>query len=601
VQVFYPSMVVEFTIMFDESLHIIPDPEVQDISSATVDISPEGLASALTASAPLIMQQGNEDYSFVAARVPKSGSVELQGYRQASQFRFTFDFMELPIDPRTVRAASISVYLDTIKAGDFADGMTRPEGHRQSVLKSRLSSGAPNDDALLMIGTVDEWEVVHNDSGSEVTISGRDLRGLLLDVPLDHEPNMQASVLEQIDQSKPLHDVVRDLLSFAKMWSKIEIAPPDPSEWPKGVPAPGKASASARHRKGAKGDKKSAIANPKGAGTGKFSFWDMIVQFSYVCGAIPYFRGKKLYIRPVKGIYRQLDSGGKDDPTPFAKGNKRSVIAPSQDQIPGGPLAVRRLVYGHDIESVSFDRKFAGAQRPKIVRAVGDNPDKKGKERFIVGVWPKPEEKKARVTKTAPNAKDAESEAVTISVAGISDKTQLEQIARGLYEEIGRCELGGTCTTHNLASFGGDNLDADLLKLKPGDGIEFDVSRKGIRSIPPLSSSVVDFASVSFDQMVTTMTATLGDKNLARVIVATARGQVAELQRFFRVSHVSFAWSVTDGVKVSFDFQNFIEARADVGPKVGKKSTKSKGVKSLSKLAATAPDMVFTLEEMEGL
>jgi len=139
------------------------------------------------------------------------------------------------------------------------------------------------------------------------------------------------------------------------------------------------------------------------------------------------------------------------------------------------------------------------------------------------------------------------------------------------------------------------------LKLKPGDGIEFDVSRKGIRSIPPLSSSVVDFASVSFDQMVTTMTATLGDKNLARVIVATARGQVAELQRFFRVSHVSFAWSVTDGVKVSFDFQNFIEARADVGPKVGKKSTKSKGVKSLSKLAATAPDMVFTLEEMEGL
>ena len=96
--------------------------------------------------------------------------------------------------------------------------------------------------------------------------------------------------------------------------------------------------------------------------------------------------------------------------------------------------------------------------------------------------------------------------------------------------------------------------------------MEFAVDTRPLGSVMPLASSVVDFSRDAFEAQVAKVKALLGDENLARVIVATARGQIQELQRFFRVSTVHFAWSTEDGVSIDFDYQNFIEARADVAP-----------------------------------
>ena len=44
--------------------------------------------------------------------------------------------------------------------------------------------------------------------------------------------------------------------------------------------------------------------------------------------------------------------------------------------------------------------------------------------------------------------------------------------------------------------------------------------------------------------------------------MATSRGSINEVQRFFRVQTVRFTWDTTSGMKIAFDFQNYVTARA---------------------------------------
>ena len=314
-------------------------------------------------------------------------------------------------------------------------------------------------------------------------------------------------------------------------------------------------------------------ATPPGSG-GKVSFWDMIVRLCFLVGAIPYFQGRVLLVRPAKGLYKQIGAtGGPFDPTPFSSELPRILDAPSGKAIPDGPLSVRRMVYGRDINRVVMNRKLGGAQRPKTVRVVsvdGSSTDR-GTKRQLMARWPKKEESvKSRASKPHPGEKTATEEIINVPVAGIRDKAQLEEIARAVYEEIGRGEVGGTCESNNLASFGGDNTDPDLLRLKPGDAMEFTVDSRSLRTTPPLVATLTDFNRDTFEDAVRKVQLRLGDEDLSRVVVATARGQVAELQRFFRVSHVAYTWDSETGIQIAFDFQNFIEARASVGTPVAK-------------------------------
>lgn len=295
------------------------------------------------------------------------------------------------------------------------------------------------------------------------------------------------------------------------------------------------------------------------------SFWDAIVKFCYLVGAIPYFQGTQLFIRPSRSIFDQAQAGNALNPAPFAGGAPRG-----RDEMTGvpidPPLRFRRLVYGRDILSVSFDRKMGGMARPKVVRAVGVDTSSadRGQGRVIQGFWPPVTAPEAtRRSRVAPGGEAAQEDGINVPVAGVRDPERLVDIARAIYEEIGRGELGGSCSTQNLASFGGSNADSDLLRLKPGDGIEFLTDVRALSAQSPLVSALTDHARVPFEALVTQIKERIGDENLARVIAATSRGQVQELQRFFRVSSVTYTWSET-GVKIGFDFQNYVVARSDV-------------------------------------
>lgn len=555
----YPSCVANIKLVFDETLTLVRQAPPQSIDDALADPAIR-IPSQRVQLEPLIALRGDQNVSYALNIIPSSASVELPGYRQAGRFSLDVDFRYLPIDPRTVGAAYVELHMDAIQPSDFARGITQELGPRSSVL-------TPSTDNLVISGVVDEWSVDH-DNRSKVTISGRDMRGILLDIPVGVVPGATAQLLDSLNLALPIDQVVTTILRFNPGFAAFTVKVNE-AEWPNGrVPAPAAQSAVPRHRQGARGTRASGRSAPAGD-MNNVNFWDLITRFCYLCGAIPYFVGNQLWIRPSRGIFDQRNAGidPVQNPTPFAGGQRRTLDAPSGAQISPG-LAYRRLVFGRDVNTLKFNRRFSGYQKPRLVRAVSLNTSStaRGLDRMVTAQWPRQQDVEAQRSRRAPSGRDSQTDTVNIPVSGITDPDQLEQIARAVYEESSRGEISGSFDTKSLSSFGGDSRDADLLRLKPGDAVDIFVdinSQGGPESA--LVSTVNNFQGVSFDTAVSEVEARLGDRNLARVIVATSRGQVQQIQSFFRVSTVKYTWDMK-GIKVAADFTNYVVAQYETGP-----------------------------------
>lgn len=561
--IFRPSLVVDLKLRFDEALHVVrlPDPGSIDRS-----LQSPNLGSTSRGLEPLLTQTGDQNASFVFGRVPKTGSVELPGYRQAGTFEFTFDWRDLPIDARTVRACAVEIHLGAVSDSDFADGLSRPplpNGRYLSQLQTRLPSGDPNPATLLMEGSVDDWDHDYSPTGAVVTIKGRDYRGMLLDTPVASDPRNTGTIISSLNTGNPIHLVVAQLLATHPLFGRFSVCINE-GDWPNGViPVPLDTTVVPRHRRGARGNRRGGRATPPGQSQ-EVNFWDLIVRLCYAVGAIPYFEGHELRIRPARSIFDQQRGG--IDPfidTPFRDGVRRTVN--------GESFAVRRLVYGRDLASLKFNRHFAGHSKPKVVRCIShdESAEVRGSTRQIVARYP-PEAgtagtagRSARATRVAPSNAAADEEILNVPVPGVRDVERLTEIARSIFEEVGRNEMGGSAETKHLASLGGDNTDPDMLRLRPGDGVEFFVDASALASNSPAVSTVLDMQRTSFDEAAAEIQRRIGDANLARVIVATARGQILELQRFFRVASVKFGWNAKAGVDIACDFQNYFVARWD--------------------------------------
>jgi hypothetical protein len=560
-QTYYPSMVVNLKLHFDEA-YLAEAKSLEDPISLDVATNQRQIPSP-TSTQPEFISKAPATGSFVLNRIPKSCNVELPGYRQAGQFSLSLDFQDLPVDPRAVRSAAVEIHLGAISPSDFARGVTTADryGARSSILKTRTAAGAVNPDTLLMVGIVDDWSVDTNDKGSIVSMKGRDLRGYMIDTPCSLNPTVVEAFFTNISTESPIDEVVQSILFLSPSFRAINVVT-NPDEWPnKELPSPWTKDLTPRHRHGAKGKMKSPRSTPN-MELAKVTYWDLIVRMCYLCGAIPYFKGADLVIRPSRSIFEQSNAGTALNPTPFAGGRPRL-----QDSITNAPidppLHFRRLAYGRDMASLSFDRKFAGFERPRVIRVVSvDTTSDKPTTRLLTAQWP-PKSAKKLTTRESPGGEVKEEETLNIPVAGINDPSRLEEIAKGVYEEIGRGALGGTCETPNLSSFGGDNADPDLLKLRPGDGVEFVNDTRTLSAVSPLVSTVTDHYRRSFAEEVKEINTRLGDPDLARVVVATSRGNIQQVQRFFRTSTVKFDWS-TKGLKISFDFQNYIVVRDQI-------------------------------------
>lgn len=580
-QVFYPSCVVNFRMRFDESLLVneqsnIPDPLPQTgIPGATVAPSPSTIR-------PLVTQRGETNFSFILNRVPKSASIELPSYRTAGKFTVEIDWRELPIDPRLIRAAAVEIYAGSVDPKDFSTGMVQlePDGTRRSIMSVTRPDGSPRDDLMLITGLVDNWSLDRDDS-SKVKIEGRDLRGIFLDSPINPD------VIAKIDLRHSIIQVVHDILLNHPASQYMYIVW-NPNDWENQTPPPvADPEGLTRVRRGAAGDKASGAASGQQT-SDQTNFWDIIIQYCYLVGAVPFFRGRFLVIRPARSIFDQSKPTGQSPAGAGAQAIKVSapkpgsiVVGQTWDPVfandvrfddDGNEFRIRKFIYGRNLKKLSFERKYTGVKVPVIQVVSYDTSSKnRGASKLLTAEWPAGTEVAAKTTGVSPSGGSSQTDIRRISIPGVRDQKKLLEIAKNLYEEIGRGEMGGSAETTFLSSFKGDNSDPDILRLRPGHAVDFSMDIRELSSLAPAASSELHLERMSFDEAVRSIQSSLGtsDENLCRSLVASMRSSVIGQLQQFRTANVKFDWNIDSGMKISFDFQNYYTPRAGVTEQTG--------------------------------
>jgi hypothetical protein len=566
----YPSIVVNLRLRFDETLEVTDMPEPLPQSGELVDAvsQPTGPTTR-----PAFLKSPGDNLSHIFNRVPAQAQVTLPGFRKAGQFQFKFDYRELPIDPRLARAIGVEIFQGTVVEGDFATGMSRvePDGTRRSILNVFTADGdAIAEDKLIMAGVVDTWKMTHDEKGSWVEMEGRDLRGIFLDSPLD------LRVFDKIDLKQPIDKVIVAILESHPAAEEMQVNYFE-EEWPASLrrdtqgdlllPSPADKDGLTRPRRKCSG--KGAQVSTQSNGP---NYWDMITRLTELVGGIPYFEGRNLFIRPARGIFSQI----------------KNVLGNSVFRAPGTQTAVgredelgqefytRKMIWGRNIASLAFERKYTGVKVPVIEVVSLDTSGKtRGPGKLLIQQWPPKDKALARYGGVSPSGESVQTEVLRINKPGIRDKARLVEIAKDLYEEIGRQEMGGVCMTKSVASFGvpfgNENAEPDMLRLKPGDAVEFTVDIGKLNSRNPIASMFTDNSRQQFEERVESIKRAMlnkagaADENLIRAIVATNRSEIVEFMNFFRVANVRYNWN-NGAVQIQFDFQNYILVRAGVTP-----------------------------------
>lgn len=535
-RVYRPSVVIDFRIRFDERLRRV-------VSSP---LSPEDLAASggaepgKGATVPLFAAGSSEELTQVVGVVPSSASIDLSGVRQAGRWSATVLYRDLPVPPEAVRAGAALIHVGCVDDGEYG---SRLSAGRSAALDTRDAAGNPRMDTLVMLGVVDTWDVSDGDGPSTVSLSGRDQTGILLDSP------WPADAFDRLDLTADIGQVVKQVLSFhpfgADMVPFVEVAPA--KEWPGGsVPSPDTEGSSARHRRGAAGDK---TPRRTGKATGDLKFWDVITRLCLLVGAAPYFRGVHLRIVPMRSLFEQVGGGT----TPFAGGGPR---------VEGGEeITVRRLVYGRDVKRLSVSRKLSGvkAQVVEVVSADPDSPNRSERLRRVR--WPDGGKTNDGPLATSVASSGASSQDVLrVSVPGLKDEAAMRRVAASVFEEVMRGETTGTVEASDLASFGGSAADPDMLRLRPGEAIQIvrDARQRG--ALPEAQAHV----RRGFEEEVQEVKKRVGSEPFARLVTAIRRGELGQITPYYYVNGVKYAW---DGsrLNVSLDFRNYVSAVMDTG------------------------------------
>lgn len=551
--VYRPSCLVRLNARFDTAYLPATNPPGQtSLGAPRAEVQQAGNTSSLTGT-------NNDGLTEQIIVRPISASVEVPSPREAGRFSLEFLYRDFPVDPRMFSAIACEVYLGGVSADKSAQGIAG-QGY---ALTNNPALVSLTDENLVVVGIVDEVTVRHDGQMSRVTLEGRDLRGVLLDSPAP------AALFTQLDLRQPIQNVVRQILDKHPLGSTFSLWY-FPDEWTvpgdtlSRPPSPYSSDGSTRVRLGANG--KQSKGTPK---TGEeVNFWDLVTNYCFLCGVLPYFAGNKLVLRRARSYWSQLGT-------------------------------IRGMIYGRDVLSLNITRSFQGANGSKgravMVTSIDTDSTQRGGARLKEVVWgptvldagnpdnrgktkagkvvrtheaalPPGQTTRPQVGQISPSGLVGYTDVVRIPVSGVKSEAQLLEVAKAVYEEMGRGEMSGAFETANIATYGRPDLDADLLKLRPGDAVRIQIDERLSTGQAPAVSPLQKDATTAAAERIREMTNRGIPARMAAAIVQSAERGVPALAPIFRAKHVKFDYTVTTGVKITCDFENYVEAtRAKTG------------------------------------
>ena len=471
----------------------------------------------------------------VGGIIPVRANCGFNGTREADTLTCTIRYVDCPIDPRTIRAAAVEFFLGTLTENDFQAGVAggtksnsfggssaRP-AEPLNVIPDEYQDEEGNQRTNLRFqGWVDKWETNIDDSGEPVIeLECRDNTTIFID---------QAAPPKACVAAKdPIDKAIADYLSMFPQMAGMSV-----EYRPGGLEVPALESVLAKTAFRPKGG-----PGPTGGSGDKLSVWDYLTD---ICGSIGHnvrVDGTTIVIQRVRTLYSKEFGGRSDDPF---QGRK----LPS-----GKELLTRYFIYGRNISSMRMSRAFS-KKAPTNVEVRSYIAKKKT---TLVARYPLKAD-----TQVQPMPGDkAEQKWLVRKVSGIEDMKQLRLLAQSIYETEGRHELSVQLKTKNLASFGGGNLNPDILDMKAGDAFTVTVQRDDDVNYNAISNVE---ATLLVEDKAASLLKKLGFADEFAEVYAkvyAAKG----FQSTFRLHGLGVTWDCENGVELDIAGVNYIEVRAE--------------------------------------
>lgn len=503
---------------------------------------------------------------------PVTSTRRVNGYRKADELDLSFEWSAVPFDSRAIRAIFVLHYEGTVPAESWGTGIRERSPGSPSPSGYLVPATGEN---LRFMGTIDEIQDAHGDSGDELSMKGRDLTGILIDAKFPPKLDIKIGV------GKTILDAIRSILDTNELFELIrgpflrsEEALPalSPARYPRlAIPA------KERHKKDKSGGTGFVLRHPPKGG-GQSTYWDVITELCVSHGLRPMIDLDRLVLVEPRVLYKEL-------PTEILSPGQLTFPTKYRRQI-GDTSPIRRMVYGVNVAALRFSRKLGRVKAP-IVEVSSVNPDaKKASERLLIARHPP--EKYKQLTQAKQKARTANSVDATgtkpqakihvVQLHGILDLAQLEKVAQQIYEGMGRGELGVVIETDDLASFsdhpGFDpNEDPDLLAIRAGDPVEILVApvqgaRSNLFTLSDLQAMLNRARALAGGGSFKSPRGAVAYLELQGWNKATAEQFIkvlisANLPREFRVFGANISFDGENGFNVQLDCRDYVRVRAD--------------------------------------
>jgi hypothetical protein len=422
---------------------------------------------------------------------------------------------DAPFDPRAIRSAAVEIVVGVVPALDYGAGMgggTRPDGSLLSTV-GRIGEGPPPAGVTRFVGVVDTWGASLSSASDSISISCRDLTALLLDeaMPRGRTVDLSVPLDRGVSEFLGTFPALRGFTVRYGVEGDTAIVPAD------ALPAARRAGGGRARRV------------PRAA---EMKVWDYLSDLAVSLGLVATVEDYEIRFLNPRTFYAS-----------------RSVA--------------RRMVYGRNLEELTFDRKLAGVKVPTVeVRSfdpvLGRTrwarwPTRDGDPRS--GVFPDSPPRAARATSAQPSGAGAEDKIQTFPISGFSDPTSLERAAESIWQQIGRQELEGSFSTDDVQSYESE-AEADLLALRAGDAVELLIASQDAVDVREQLATAGVLAGLSVAAR-TRYLERLGYR--PSVAEALARLQETASQfSTFRVDTATISFSKDEGISIGVEFRNFL-------------------------------------------
>jgi hypothetical protein len=467
-----------------------------------------------------------DDRTVVGNIEPVSVQIERNGLSTAGTATIEMDYIDMPFDPRVIRNAHVEILVGVVPADDYEAGIENNEKRDDGSLLSVVGRADDGNlqGATRFVGLVDSWSTRFSEERDVISLECRDMSAYLRDIPLHSGLS--------IDLTLPIDEGIRDLLNRASAATRdttvVWAGDGDPI-----VPA----DAMSSRRRGRRGRRQRRARRSNE----DMSLWDHITDVVGSIGFIAIFRDYDVTIIEARTLF--------------------------------GSEGVQRMIYGRNIEVLEFTRRMQGVKVPTIeVRSYDADLGRIRWARYPVrrgertsGIFgrdnpPRP----LRANEVPPSGSNPEESIKVIRVSQITDPETLSRIARNYFEQVGRQEIEGSIDTREVSSYDVNPEAVDLLNMQAGDSIEvlLATGRQGEEQVEiSPNTSLAQILAMGREQRKNYFISLGWSEDVAETF--SALQEISGLQTVFRVQDVRINWNITDGVKVSLGFTNYVTVRED--------------------------------------